>query len=104
VDGSSSVARLEVAPETLVGVNRLPTHCDVIQLFLWFQDRDKNQAKHWCADQERARLDESKRQAQHELDAREAQQCHKELLDCINALQRALSVARGGQVESSTHT
>ncbi|KAG7392740.1 hypothetical protein PHYPSEUDO_014227 [Phytophthora pseudosyringae] len=36
----------------------LHTHCDVIQLFMWFQSRDQNQSKQWRTSHDRALLEE----------------------------------------------
>ncbi|KAG2784785.1 hypothetical protein JG687_00011697 [Phytophthora cactorum] len=72
----------------------LHTHCDVIQLFMWFHSRDQNQSKQRRATHERALLEEKNRQLQHDLDARAAQRRHNDLLDCLESLKRALVVER----------
>ncbi|KAG7387442.1 hypothetical protein PHYPSEUDO_014090 [Phytophthora pseudosyringae] len=70
----------------------LHTHCDVIQLFMWFQSRDQNQSKQWRTSHDQALLEEKNRQMQRDLDVRAAQRRHNELLDCLESLKRSLVV------------
>lgn len=55
--------------------NHKHIHCDVIQLFLWFQRRDEQQLTRW-KDLER----------QHKQDICAANRRHRELLECIASL------------------
>ncbi|KAG3061778.1 hypothetical protein PI124_g12788 [Phytophthora idaei] len=59
-DGSIKAAgdaSIQSTTTTNVG-KELHTHCDVIQLFMWFQSRVQSQSKQWRATHERALLEE----------------------------------------------